>query len=57
MFIDEKPTRLAQTLTQATTPLQKKRPTNDATVPKRTDEDVRGIGMEIEGALQKETPI
>jgi hypothetical protein len=55
LFIDERPARLAHTSTQATTPL--KRPTNDATVPKRTDEDVQGIGMEIEGALQKETPI
>ena len=57
LFTDEKPARLAHTSTQATTPLKKKRPTNDATVPKRMDEDVRGIGMEIEGAVQKETPI
>ena len=57
LFTDERPARLAQTLTQTTTTLQKKRPTNDPTVPKRTDEDVRGIGMEIESALQKEAPI
>ena len=57
LFIDERPARLAHTSTQATTPLKRKRSTNDATVPKRTDEDVWGIGMEIERALQKETPI